>query len=67
MAADKNFRMTGTTKAMLGTMKGSKEDRGVFRAIMVGAQLAEEAAKRASLKSKDNKDGGRTRGAVAPE
>lgn len=66
MKADKNFRMHTSTKALIALMPGTKEARNKFRATMVQAQLAEEAARRASLKSKDNKEG-RTRGAVAPD
>ncbi len=66
---DKNFRLKRSTKiAMaLGNFKDAHE-RGAFKRAMIDAQLAEEAAKRAALKSKDNKDNrGATRGAVAPE
>lgn len=55
MIPDKNFRMKRSTKVILGLMKGSKEDRNQFKKMMIDAQLSEESAKRAMLKSKDQK------------
>lgn len=53
MKADKNFRMSSTTKAMLALMPfRDKADRDGFRRGMIQAQLSEEAARRASLKGK---------------
>lgn len=50
---DKNFRMKSTTKTMLGAGKfRDAEDRNQFKRMMIQAQLAEEAARRAALKSK---------------
>ena len=58
MTPDKNFRMKRTTKSMLALMHGTNEERNHFKRMMIDAQLAEESAKRAALKSKDrsNKD-----------
>ena len=68
MTPDKNFRMKPQIKAMISLMKGSKEDRNHFKKMMIDAQLCEEAARRAALKSKDTNEGkGKPRGAVAPE
>lgn len=69
MSPDKNFKMKRSTKIQMALMPGSKEDRNHYKRMMIDAQLCEEAARRASLKSKDNKEskGTRTRGAVAPE
>lgn len=53
MSPDKNFRMSKTTKRMLALMKGPDSARHHFRHMMIDAQLSEEAAKRAALKSKD--------------
>ena len=68
MTPDKNFRMWASTKVALalGSYKDAHE-RGHFKRMMISAQLSEEAARRAALKSKDDNKGGRTRGAVAPE
>ena len=65
LVSDKNFKMWKSTKVMMTLMKGTKEDRNSFKKGMIDAQLTCEAAKRASLKSKDSK--GRGRGAVAPD
>jgi hypothetical protein len=54
MTPDKNFRLKGTYKVMIATMKGTKEDKNHFKKMMIGAQLAEEAADRASKKSKQD-------------
>jgi hypothetical protein len=68
MTPDKNFRMKPQIKTMISMMKGSKEDRNHFKKMMIDAQLCEEAARRAALKSKDTGDTrGKPRGAVAPE
>jgi hypothetical protein len=67
-APDKNFKMWKSTKTSMALMKGTKEDRNHFKKMMIQAQLAYEAAKRAALKSKEGKkDFGPTRGAVAPD
>lgn len=50
---DKNFKMSRDTKIALAFLKGSKEDRDAFKRTMIQAQLVEEAAKRAALKSKE--------------
>ena len=68
MIPDKNFRMWKSTKIQMATMVGSKEDRNHYKKMMIDAQLCEEAARRAALRSNDNKEkSGRGRGAVAPE
>ena len=70
MTPDKNFRMKQATKIMVASFKGTNESRNGFKNAMIEAQLCEEAAKRASLKSNDSKDKtprGVSRGAVAPE
>lgn len=74
MTPDKNFKMKGSTKTALALGKfKNAHDKGQFKRMMIDAQLCEESAKRAALKSKDNNIGpaptkGRgTRGAVAPE
>lgn len=51
---DKNFRMKRSTKIAMAFMPGNAHERGEFKRMMIGAQLAEEAARRAALKSKDN-------------
>lgn len=69
MTPDKNFRMKPETKSMLGlgSFKDA-HDRGAWKRAMIDAQLCEESARRAALKSKDTGDGkGKPRGAVAPE
>jgi hypothetical protein len=70
MIPDKNFKMKASTKTAmaLGNFKDAHE-RGHFKRMMIEAQLQEEAARRAALKSKDtgNENKGRGRGAVAPE
>lgn len=69
MIPDKNFKLKRSTKVAmaLGAFKDAHA-RGEFKRAMIQAQLAEEAAHRAALKSKDDKsNSGRTRGAVAPE
>lgn len=53
MIPDKNFKMKQSTKRMVALMKGSKADKNQFKNMMIQAQLHEEAARRAALKSKD--------------
>jgi hypothetical protein len=68
MTPDKNFRMKSEIKGMIALMKGSREDKNHFKRMMINSQLHEEAARRAALKSKEKEnDGGKARGAVAPE
>lgn len=71
MTPDKHFRMDRYTKTILALGKGTKEVRSHVKGMFVQAQLSEEAARRASLKSNDNSGGGenkgKTRGAVAPD
>jgi hypothetical protein len=55
MVADKHFRLKRSFKVSIALMKGSKEDRDHFKRMMIDAQLCEEAAKRAALKSKEQK------------
>lgn len=51
LKADKNFKMKSSTKAMLALGKfRNAEDRNAWKRAMIGAQLAEEAARRASVK-----------------
>jgi hypothetical protein len=55
MIPDKNFKMKRSIKCMIALMRGeSREGRNQFKNMMINAQLHEEAAKRAALKSKDN-------------
>lgn len=54
MIPDKTFKMKKESKVMIALMKGSKEDKNYFKRMMINAQLHEEAARRAALKSKDN-------------
>ena len=70
MTPDKNFRMKQSTKIMVALFKGTTESRNGFKRAMIEAQLCEEAAHRAALRSNDNKDKtprGQSRGATAPE
>ena len=53
MTPDKNFKMKSSYKGILALMKGSKEDRSHLKRMLIDAQLHEEAARRAALKSKD--------------
>jgi len=55
MIPDKNFRMKKSSKGILALMKGSKEDRAHMKDMLIQAQLHDEAARRAALKSKDHK------------
>lgn len=66
MTPDKNYRMSSTIKTMITLMKGSREDKNHFKRMMIDAQLCEESARRAALKSKDHGES-KGRGAVAPE
>jgi hypothetical protein len=50
---DKNFRMKRSTKIAMAFMGTDAHARGEFKRMMINAQLAEEAARRAALKSKD--------------
>jgi hypothetical protein len=53
---DKNFKMAKETKSMLALMPfRNQEDRNSFKRAMINAQLAEEAAKRTSIK-RDKED-----------
>lgn len=66
MTPDKNFKMTPQTKTLIALSGGSRDVRMSFKRMMIDALLHEEAAKKASLRSKDNKDNrGKPRGAVA--
>ncbi len=71
LTPDKNFRMNSLIKKMLGLTKfKDAHERGAFKRAMIDAQLSEEAARRAALKSKEGREGDvkpRARGAVAPE
>ena len=70
MTPDKNFRMKSTAKTALALMKGTKENKAGWKRMFIDAQLCEEVARRASLKSKDfgsSDNKGKSRGAVAPE
>jgi hypothetical protein len=56
MTPDKNFRMKASTKRMLALSKfKNSDDRAQFKRMMIQAQLSEEAARRAALKSKADK------------
>jgi len=50
---DKNFRMKRQTKITMSLISDA-HSRGEYKRMMISAQLAEEAARRAALKSKDN-------------
>lgn len=67
MIPDKNFKMKRSTKIVMALMKGSKEDRNHFKHMMIDAQLHEEAARRANLKSKEKSSFGTTREAPVAE
>jgi len=68
MTPDKNYRMAPQIKTMITMMKGTSEQKSAWKRAMIDAQLCEESARRAALKSKDNGDNkGKGRGAVAPE
>ena len=78
MTPDKNFRMDRLTKTMMAGSLTKPEVRNQIKNMFIQAQLSDEAAKRAALKSKDSGEGrdnkektsnhaSHTRGAVAPE
>jgi hypothetical protein len=54
MTPDKNYKMKASIKTVLalGKFKDAHE-KGAFKRMMIDAQLHEEAARRAALKSKD--------------
>ena len=54
MTPDKNFRLKASTKTVmaLGKFKDAQA-RNEYKRAMIDAQLHEESAKRAALKSKD--------------
>lgn len=58
MTPDKNFKMRRSTKIALG-LRSFKDahERGAFKRMMIDAQLCEESARRAALKSKDRNSG----------
>jgi hypothetical protein len=67
LTPDKNFRFNRASKMVMALLP-TKEARSVYKSTMIQAQLADEAAKRASLRSRDDKaPRGVSRGAVAPE
>lgn len=55
MIPDKNFRMKKSFKGIIALMGGTKEDRNHMKKMFIDAQLCEEAARRAALKSRDHK------------
>lgn len=56
MTTDKNFRMTKQSKRMVALMGGTDaHQRGHLKRMLIQGQVAEEAARRAALKSKDKK------------
>lgn len=71
MTPDKNFKMKSSIKTALALGKfKDAHARGEFKRAMIDAQLHEEVARRAALKSKDvegTRTPGKSRGAVAPE
>ena len=64
MTSDKNFKMKSTTKTQMSLMRVSKESRNHFKRMMIDAQLCEESAQRAAMKSKDT---GNSRGKHSKE
>ena len=56
MTPDKNFRLKKATKALIALSGGTVNSRSEFKHAMIDAQLCEEAAKRAALKSKDTRE-----------
>jgi len=67
MTPDKNFKFQKSSKMIMASM-ADKEARSIYKRSMIHAQLSEEAAKRAALKSRDDKaPRGVSRGAVAPD
>ena len=58
MIPDSNFRMKSSTKVALALGKFKDvHARGEFKRMMIDAQLNEEAARKAALKSKDSLHG----------
>ena len=57
MKADKNFRLSKTSKRMLALMHFKNEhDRGAFKRLMIDAELARAQARIAKLKEKEKQD-----------
>ena len=57
MKADKNFRLSKTSKRMLALMKFKDEHaRGEFKRMMIDAELARAQARIAKLKEKEKQD-----------
>ena len=56
MSPDKNFRIKKSTKTMIALFAGTPQSRNEYRHAMIDAQLCEEAARRAALRARDNKD-----------
>jgi len=57
MKADKNFRLSKTSKRMLALMQFKNEhDRGAFKRLMIDAELAKAQARIAKLKEKEKQD-----------
>ena len=56
MTPDKNFKIKKSIKTMLALLTTNTVARSEFKHAMIDAQLCEEAARRASLRSKDNKE-----------
>lgn len=56
MIPDKNYKMKASIKTALalGKFKDAHE-KGAFKRMMIDAQLHEESARRAALKSKEHK------------
>lgn len=52
---DKNFNMSKPFKTMVALMAKNASERHGLKSMLIQAQLAEESAKRASLKSKGAK------------
>ncbi len=51
MKSDKNFNMAKPTKKLLSTFT-NKEERNIFKKMMIDAQVSYEAAKKKALSSK---------------
>ena len=66
MTPDKNFRMSKASKTQIALMKGSSDLKAHCKKLFIEAQVCEEAARRAALRSKDDEEN-KGRGAVAPE
>jgi hypothetical protein len=65
MTPDKNFKLKTSTKRIIALMHGNNADRNQFKNMMIDAQLAEEAARRAALKSKEVNTGRHSKEGVA--